>query len=92
MFVKCPRCSGTGLLPQFSHVEKGRCFLCKGKKQIEANIRIIAYGDNGVVNYMRYVFSKDAANRIVAKAKSYVENVAIAVSVKDIVTFTWNRA
>jgi hypothetical protein len=28
--LKCVRCMGTGYLPQFSHVENGICFLCKG--------------------------------------------------------------
>lgn len=26
----CPRCGGTGYLPQFKHVENGICFLCRG--------------------------------------------------------------
>jgi len=26
----CPRCAGTGYLPQFKHVENGICFLCRG--------------------------------------------------------------
>lgn len=29
-FKICPRCNGTGYLPQFSHVEDGICFLCWG--------------------------------------------------------------
>ena len=28
--VKCPRCNGTGYLPQYNHVEEGVCFLCHG--------------------------------------------------------------
>jgi hypothetical protein len=24
----CPRCSGRGYIPKYSHVESGRCFLC----------------------------------------------------------------
>lgn len=28
--VPCPRCGGTGYLPQFSHVENGIFFLCRG--------------------------------------------------------------
>lgn len=28
--LKCPRCMGTGYLPQFKHVENGICFLCLG--------------------------------------------------------------
>jgi hypothetical protein len=30
-FMFCPRCSGTGYLPQFRHVENGICFLCHGE-------------------------------------------------------------
>ena len=26
----CSRCEGTGHLPEFSHVEGGRCFACQG--------------------------------------------------------------
>lgn len=26
----CPKCSGDGVLPEFYHVEKGRCFRCDG--------------------------------------------------------------
>jgi len=26
----CPRCGGVGFLPQFLHVEQGRCFRCQG--------------------------------------------------------------
>jgi hypothetical protein len=29
-FSICPRCNGTGYLPQFKHVEDGICFLCFG--------------------------------------------------------------
>jgi tetratricopeptide (TPR) repeat protein len=29
-FSICPRCNGTGHLPQFNHVENGICFLCFG--------------------------------------------------------------
>ena len=35
MQIECPRCSGTGVLPHFAHVENGVCFLCDGKKTIE---------------------------------------------------------
>lgn len=31
MTTICPRCSGSGYLPQFSHVEHGRCFKCGGE-------------------------------------------------------------
>ena len=30
----CPRCSGTGYLPHFSHVSGGVCFLCGGNKKV----------------------------------------------------------
>ena len=30
----CPRCSGTGYLPHFSHVAGGVCFLCNGNKEV----------------------------------------------------------
>jgi hypothetical protein len=29
-WLKCPRCNGTGYLPQFKHVEDGICFLWHG--------------------------------------------------------------
>ena len=29
-YLKCPRCNGTGYLPQYKHVEDGICFLCDG--------------------------------------------------------------
>lgn len=29
-YLRCPRCNGTGYLPQFKHVEDGICFLCHG--------------------------------------------------------------
>lgn len=29
-YLKCPRCNGTGYLPQFKHVEDGICFKCFG--------------------------------------------------------------
>ena len=31
MTTICPRCGGSGYLPQFSHVEHGRCFKCGGE-------------------------------------------------------------
>ena len=34
-FMTCPRCSGTGELPKFRHIEGGRCFLCEGEKVIK---------------------------------------------------------
>lgn len=33
--ITCPRCSGTGELPKFRHIEGGRCFLCEGEKVIK---------------------------------------------------------
>lgn len=30
----CPRCGGTGYLPQYRHVENGICFKCRGAKTI----------------------------------------------------------
>ena len=32
VFVACPRCGGTGYLPQYSHIEGGICFKCRGNK------------------------------------------------------------
>ena len=29
--IKCDRCGGSGYLPQYSHVEHGRCFKCGGE-------------------------------------------------------------
>lgn len=37
MRIECPRCSGTGELPHFKHVDGGVCFLCDGEKTIEAS-------------------------------------------------------
>jgi len=31
----CPRCGGTGYLPQFSHVAGGVCFLCGGSRTVD---------------------------------------------------------
>lgn len=31
----CPRCSGHGVIPCFSHVQKGVCFRCKGEGTVE---------------------------------------------------------
>ena len=28
----CDRCSGSGYIPKFNHVEGGICFKCRGKK------------------------------------------------------------
>ena len=27
---ECPKCSGTGTLPEFSHIADGTCFMCSG--------------------------------------------------------------
>ena len=32
--VTCPRCGGTGYLPQYRHIENGICFKCRGAKVI----------------------------------------------------------
>ena len=32
--INCDRCSGTGRLPQFNHIEAGICFKCRGNKYI----------------------------------------------------------
>ena len=32
--TNCDRCSGTGRLPQYNHVEAGICFKCRGGKYI----------------------------------------------------------
>lgn len=29
----CPRCGGTGYLPQYRHIENGICFKCRRAKQ-----------------------------------------------------------
>jgi len=31
----CSRCSGTGHLPQYKHVEGGICFKCRGNKVVK---------------------------------------------------------
>ncbi len=31
----CPRCNGAGWLPEYSHVEHGVCFQCRGVKYLE---------------------------------------------------------
>ena len=43
--ITCPRCSGTGELPKFRHIENGRCFLCEGAKVI--NVKDIAFEASG---------------------------------------------
>lgn len=30
----CPKCGGTGFLPNFIHVQNGKCFECKGKGKV----------------------------------------------------------
>ena len=30
--INCERCSGSGYIPKFNHVEGGICFKCRGKK------------------------------------------------------------
>lgn len=35
---KCPKCGGTGVLPYYSHVEGGTCFLCGGSGQYDTTI------------------------------------------------------
>jgi len=52
MKISCPRCSGTGKLPKFRHVENGVCFLCGGAKEIECKdinlpeSAVVCYQDN----------------------------------------------
>ena len=36
----CPRCRGTGNIPQWSHVAGGGCFLCKGAGTIRKQPQI----------------------------------------------------
>ena len=33
--IKCPKCSGTGHIPQYNHVEDGICFDCSGSGWID---------------------------------------------------------
>jgi len=35
--VSCPKCSGTGRIRAFSHIENGVCFLCAGNGDIVAS-------------------------------------------------------
>lgn len=52
MIIQCPRCQGTGVLPQFMHIDNGICFLCEGSKEIECNeielpeSAVVCYQDN----------------------------------------------
>lgn len=32
--IPCSRCGGSGYFPQYSHIEGGICFKCRGKKQV----------------------------------------------------------
>ena len=91
-YVKCPRCDGTGIVPIYLHIQRGKCFLCGGEGRLEATIRVIAYGQNGVVNYLRNFFSKSHANNVVKQAKTYADNVAVVAFEGGIVKYTWNRA
>ena len=34
--VKCPRCGGSGNLPQFKHIGGGECFECEGSGRVSA--------------------------------------------------------
>ena len=33
--ISCPKCSGTGTLRAFMHIENGKCYLCGGSKTVE---------------------------------------------------------
>ena len=33
--IKCPKCGGTGYIPQYNHVEDGICFDCSGSGWID---------------------------------------------------------
>ena len=55
--ISCPRCSGTGELPKFRHIEAGRCFLCNGSKTITVKdldlppSTVVCYQDNRKVTH-----------------------------------------
>jgi hypothetical protein len=38
----CSRCSGSGYLPNFRHIEGGVCYACKGSGKLTSNHRPIA--------------------------------------------------
>jgi len=39
-YIVCPRCSGKGLLPHYSHVQGGICFRCVGAGIVRAEISL----------------------------------------------------
>jgi hypothetical protein len=38
VLVKCPRCGGSGILPQFRHIGGGECFECGGFGKVDAKV------------------------------------------------------
>jgi hypothetical protein len=45
---ECPKCSGSGFLPEFTHIASGKCFTCGGKGQSKGfSLRVVV--ENGAV-------------------------------------------
>lgn len=40
VFVTCPRCSGSGILPAYSHVQGGICFKCRGASEVPVEVTV----------------------------------------------------
>ena len=38
--IGCSRCSGSGRLPQYNHIEGGICFKCRGEKYYTVYIKV----------------------------------------------------
>lgn len=76
----CTRCGGTGYFPQYSHIENGVCFKCRGdliSKSVHLNIlnityrNIDSYNENSVRNRYKSFFNNFSSDDFIDKVPNY---------------------
>ena len=87
-YYTCPRCSGTGHLRHFSHIDSGICFLCSGKKVVDAKTFNHETREHSPlmqrrINWITFTSSKDFAKLPFEKMEAireFVHNLPPALS------------
>lgn len=81
--IRCPKCNGTGILPEYKHLDNGKCFLCNGKgfihideekeiKKIDKNKKSIdAYKNKLIKRLKKEWFNNSDAIYVVNEKNTY---------------------
>lgn len=78
--LKCPRCSGNGLIESFMHVRSGVCFRCKGDGVIGLPVRVS--GGHVCVGNYRFNYTQLGRKALISQAARVLQALGTTRGVK----------